>query len=60
MFTVKECREKAEQKITQANCDPLHRQKLLNAAGSWLALAKITEKAGTPAARVVAKAARKG
>ena len=53
MFTAKQCRERATQKIAQAERDP-HRRKLLNAAASWLALARVTEEAD-----VVLRAARK-
>jgi hypothetical protein len=39
MFTIVECKAKAAEKLAQAERDPRHRRKLLNAAKAWLILA---------------------
>jgi hypothetical protein len=39
MFTSTECRAYAEQKITEADRDERHRERLINAAQAWLILA---------------------
>jgi hypothetical protein len=39
MLTSIECRSQAEEKITQAEREPRHRTRLLNAAQAWLILA---------------------
>jgi hypothetical protein len=44
MFTPAECRARAEQKVKQAECDPRHRRRLINAAQAWLILADREER----------------
>jgi hypothetical protein len=44
MFTSAECRARAEQKLKQAECDPRHRRRLINAAQAWLILADREER----------------
>jgi hypothetical protein len=39
MFTSAECRTRAELKLAQAEADPRHRGRLINAAQAWLLLA---------------------
>jgi hypothetical protein len=39
MLTSIECRSQGEEKITQAEREPRHRTRLLNAAQAWLILA---------------------
>ena len=44
MFTSAECRARAEQKLKQAEGDPRHRRRLINAAHAWLILANQEER----------------
>jgi hypothetical protein len=43
MFTVAECRARAEQKLAQAERDGRHRRKLIAAAEAWLLFANRIE-----------------
>jgi len=42
--TSAECRVRAEQKIAEAERDPRHRRRLINAAEAWLLLASQTRR----------------
>ena len=44
MFTSAECRARAEQKLKQAERDPRHRRRLINAAQAWHILADREER----------------
>jgi hypothetical protein len=44
MFTSAECRDRAEQKLKQAEHDPRHRRRLIRAAQAWLILADKEER----------------
>jgi hypothetical protein len=44
MFTSAECRDRAEQKLQQAERDPRHRMRLIDAAQAWLILADREER----------------
>ena len=44
VYTSAECRIRAEQKIAEAERNPRHRRRLLNAAEAWLLLASQTRK----------------
>ena len=41
MLTAAECRERAEQKIAEADLQPRHERRLRTAAEGWLVLANI-------------------
>ena len=41
MLTAAECRERAEQKIAEADLQPRHERRLRTAAEGWLGLANI-------------------
>jgi hypothetical protein len=45
MLTSEECRERAEQKIAEANLHPSHEKRLRAAAEGWLVLAGIMDRA---------------
>jgi hypothetical protein len=44
MYSSAECRERAEQKLAQADRDPRHRRRLIEAAQAWLLLASRTRR----------------
>ena len=54
MLTSEECRERAEQKIAEADLQPRHERRLRTAAEGWLVLADIMGRleasAGAPSA----------
>ena len=47
MFTSTECRDRAEQKLKQAERDTQHRRRLVRAAEAWLILADREERLET-------------
>jgi hypothetical protein len=45
MLTSEECRERAEQKIAEAELHPRHERRLRSAAEGWLILAGVLQRA---------------